>query len=217
MREKATAGPHRRCPDCLGEQEFPEAWLRSQVRLLPKKDVKSTDPKKWRPVILSKAFIKGVAEMLRQLVLEFVCTSGPNGKPGYVCKNFSLYTLENGAVTIAARSVRLMTERARREKSAVVILLLDLEKAFGSVNVDTVFDSLYRVYHVDPGVAAFLAYTTKFQTRILGKLERVAKVWTPQGSCNTRGYHAKLQPQPKFPLCGFEVAQTKYGTWRARQ
>ena len=173
------AGVLERCEDW----EFPHEWLISKLCLLPKKAPDSVEPSHWRPVVLSDCLLKGISEVLRRVTLEFLRQPTPDGTPRYLCPNYILHTMEDqGSGPTAARMARLIMERAVRDREVVILLVLDLSNAFGSVDVDSVLSALHRVYQLDLGLSAFLAYSTKFRSQVVESAPpATAKVGTAQG------------------------------------
>ena len=165
------------------EWEFPHEWLISKLCLLPKKAPTSLEPSHWRPVVLSDCLLKGVSEVLRRETLKYLQQPAPDGSPSYLCQNYILHTVEDrGSGPVAARMARLMLERAVRDREVAILLVLDLSNAFGSVDVDSVFSALHRVYQLDLGLSAFLAYCTKFRLQVVESAPpATAKVGTAQG------------------------------------
>ena len=180
----ATVSAGGKCPEDLGEDVFPTSWLNSKVCLIPKtENTASTQPQDWRPVTLSNSLLKGVSEVLREKCLKFLRTSGPGGGQGYTCEGYVPHTLEkDGSSETAGRMLRVSMEQALREGKAWVAVASDVSNAFGSVDMDTIFDALHTVYRIEPGTAAFLALVTKKRQQTLGPLPpRTAQVGTAQG------------------------------------
>ena len=64
----------------------------------------------------------------------------------------------------------------------------DLSNGFGSIDVDTIFDTLYGVYKIDAGVAAFTAYATKYRSQELKpQPPKTAEVGIAQGLSDSGG------------------------------
>ena len=183
MKEKAMGLDLPRCPERLDPLFFPKEWLETLITLLPRKEPDSIRAQDWRPIALVDCLLRGISEILRIEVLTFLRQLTDDRTPSYSSPKLINHTLESGGSCAAAiHLLRSWVEEAASSSQALVIINTDLSNAFGSVDLDTLFESLYRTFHVEPGIAAFLAYSTKYRCQTVGDLlARLVEVGVSQG------------------------------------
>ena len=90
---------------------------------------------------------------------------------------------KGGSAQTALRYFWTRLDQAALLKLAVALLELDLSNAFGSLDPNLLFEVLVDVYHIEAGVAAFLAFSTKFRSQTMDRTRYTeTRVGAPQGS-----------------------------------
>ena len=85
----------------------------------------------------------------------------------------------------------MLVERAAASASACVLVSTDLSNTFGSVDLNTIFPILHRIYKVDIDAATTIAYTAKYRTQKLKPLDaKMAEVGIAQGMPDSGGIPA---------------------------